>query len=193
MTEIQKLENQMYETYQKLVQLRRDSLPIEVKNYKFQTLEGETSLREMFGDKETLFVIHNMGQGCTYCTLWADGLNSFLPHLEEKYAVVLVSKDEPKIQRRFANDRGWRYRMASHNGGEYIKEQSTSTDANNPAAGNYPGVICYEKRGEKIYKKNSSPFGPGDEFCSIWNLISLAGDDESHWSPEYHYWQGPKS
>ncbi len=45
---------------------------------------------EMFGDKKQLLLIHNMGQGCRYCTLWADGFNGFLKHLESVMSVVLV-------------------------------------------------------------------------------------------------------
>jgi predicted dithiol-disulfide oxidoreductase (DUF899 family) len=54
---------------------------IEVRNYTFTTIDGETSLLDMFGGKDRLLLIHNMGQGCRYCTLWADGFNGFLPHL----------------------------------------------------------------------------------------------------------------
>ena len=61
-----------------------------------------------------------MGQACRYCTLWADGFNGFVPHLESTMAVALVSKDSPQRQREFANSRGWRFRLASHGGGDYI-------------------------------------------------------------------------
>tara|TARA_B100001123_G_C14814729_1_gene829773 strand:+ start:144 stop:287 length:144 start_codon:yes stop_codon:yes gene_type:complete len=46
-----------------------------------------------------------MGQGYRYCTLWADGFNGFLSHLEDAMSVVLISKDDPKKQRKFANER----------------------------------------------------------------------------------------
>lgn len=186
-TEIQKLEKTFFETYKKLVQLRRDNPEVEVKNYTFKTLEGETTLLDLFAGRDTLFLIHNMGQGCTYCTTWADGLNPFVPHLESKFAVAMVSKDDPETQRRFANDRGWRFRMASHGGSTYALEQTTAAP-DNPAAGNYPGMVCYMRKGNKIYRKNKVQFGPGDEFCSLWNVLSLAGLDEESWAPKYHYW-----
>jgi len=91
----------------------------EVRNYTLTTIEGEVSLLDMFGVRDKLLLIHNMGQGCRYCTLWADGFNGFLPHLESIMSVVLVSKDPPEVQRNFANSRGWRFRLASHGGGEY--------------------------------------------------------------------------
>jgi predicted dithiol-disulfide oxidoreductase (DUF899 family) len=62
-----------------------------------------------------------MGQACRYCTLWADGLNGFVPHIESK----------------FANSLNWRFTMVSHGGGEYIKEQTVI-----PSEENMPGMRC---------------------------------------------------
>jgi predicted dithiol-disulfide oxidoreductase (DUF899 family) len=184
--EIQKLEKEIYDLSLKLAELRKVSTPIEVKNYKFQTLSGEVSLLDLFAGKDQLFAIHNMGQGCRYCTLWADGFNSSLSHLEDRFSVVLMSKDSPELQRKFANSRGWRFRMASHGGGEYIQEQTVQ-----PPQPNMPGIVCYERKGDRIFKKNASVFGPGDQFCSTWHILSLAGVSENEWTPQYNYWQRP--
>jgi predicted dithiol-disulfide oxidoreductase (DUF899 family) len=127
-----------------------------------------------------------MGQACRYCTLWADGLNGFLPHLEDRFSVVLLSKDSPELQQRFAHSRGWRFRMASHGDGAYNLEQSVM-----PGTANYPGIVCYQREGGKILRKNSTVWGPGDQFCSIWPILSLAGIGEDNWTPQYSYWQRP--
>lgn len=174
MNEIQKLEKDLWDISRKLQTLRQDAPPVPAENLGLKTLSGEVSLLDLFGGKEKLLVIHNMGQGCRYCTLWADGINGFLPHLEDKFSVVLVSKDSPETQRNFANSRGWRFRMASH-----------------PDMGNEPGIVCYERQGDKIFKKNSSEFGPGDAFCSLWHIISLGGLGEDGWTPQYQYWKAP--
>lgn len=185
-TEIQKMEEQIMELNGKLLKLRKETRPTEVRNYTFKTLDGETTLLKLFGDKKILFAIHNMGQGCRYCTLWADGMNAFLPHLEDQAAVVLFSKDAPEIQRRFANSRGWRFRLASHGGGDYIRDQSVKDGAEN-----MPGMVCYIREGDKVFKKNSTVWGPGDEFCPQWHILSLAGLSEDDWTPQYGYWQRP--
>ena len=49
LSEIRKLENELYEGYKKLVQMRRDTPPTEVQNYTFKTLDGETTLFNLFG------------------------------------------------------------------------------------------------------------------------------------------------
>lgn len=186
--EIREIEQQIHQLMEKLAKLQQTNRGDEVKNYSFSTLQGESNLLELFGENDKLLVIHNMGQGCRYCTLWADGFNGFLQHLESTISVVLVSKDKPKIQRKFANSRGWRFRLASHGGGEYIQEQSVMEDSNN-----MPGAVVYERDGNKIFRKNDCVFGPGDIYCSMWSLLGLAGMDSNTWTPQYSYWQRPKS
>jgi predicted dithiol-disulfide oxidoreductase (DUF899 family) len=159
----------------------------EVRNYTFTTIQGEVSLLDMFGVRDKLLLIHNMGQGCRYCTLWADGFNGFLPHLDSIMSVVLVSKDPPEVQRNFANSRGWRFRLASHGGGEYLQDQALSDDYDN-----MPGDVVYERKSDVIFRKNSSTFGSGDLYCPMWGLLALAGLGEEEWTPQYNYWCRPK-
>ena len=184
--QIQQIEKQIFELTQELNTLRKDDRGTEVRNYEFATLDGKLSLLDLFAGKSKLLAIHNMGQGCRYCTLWADGINPFIPHLESALSVVLLSKDEPEVQRRFANSRGWRFRTASHGGGDYIKEQTVM-----PGADNMPGAVVYEREGDTIYRKNSAIFGPGDLYCSMWNFLGLAGLGEADWTPQYNYWTRP--
>jgi len=184
--EISDLESKIYELTGQLNALRKAEQGAEVNNYSFATQAGDSSLLELFGEHKTLLVIHNMGQGCRYCTLWADGLNGFLPHLESVISVVLVSKDAPELQRQFANSRGWRFRLASHDGGEYLQEQSVQE-----GGGNMPGAVVYTRDGDTIWRKNAVTFGPGDMFCSAWNLLAMAGLGEDTWTPQFAYWRRP--
>jgi predicted dithiol-disulfide oxidoreductase (DUF899 family) len=184
---VTELEKQIYELTMELNTLRRSQSGSEVKNYTFDTQTGEAALLDLFGEHDTLLLIHNMGQGCRYCTLWADGFNGFLPHLESAMSVVLVSKDAPELQRQFANSRGWNFRLASHGGGEYMAEQSVMD-----SGGNMPGAVVYTRDGNTILRKNSVVFGPGDRFCSAWNLLALAGLGEDKWTPQFSYWHRPE-
>ena len=186
MNEIQQLEQEIQEKIVRLNELQKSAPLTPVKNYEFKTLDGSTTLLQLFGDKTKLFAIHNMGQGCRYCTIWADGLNAFLPHLESEFAVALLSKDSPEVQRTFANARGWRFRMSSHGGGDYIREQSVV-----PGQTNMPGMVCYERKGDQIFKKNVAVFGPGDLYCPVWNVLALAGVGEAEWHPQFSYWKRP--
>jgi len=128
-----------------------------------------------------------MGQGCRYCTLWVDGFNGLVGHLESAMSVVLVSKDDPETQRRFANSRGWRFRLASHGGGDYIREQTVMEEMDN-----MPGAVVYERAGDKIIRKNDCIFGPGDLYCAMWSLLGLGGLGDEDWTPQYAYWTRPE-
>ena len=102
-------------------------------------------------------------------------------------ALVLVSKDDPELQRRFANSRGWRFHLASQGGGEYIKDQTVMEGADN-----MPGAVVYERRGAQIFRKNSCVFGPNDLYCSIWPFLGMAGMNDSNWTPQFKYWSRPQ-
>ena len=183
---IRELSQQIFDLGQELLKLQKEVAGAEVPDYRFSTLDGEVSLKELFSGHDKLLAIHNMGQGCRYCTLWADGLNGFLPHLESAMAVVLLSRDDPATQRRFANSRGWRFRLASHGGGDYIREQSVTEGQSN-----MPGVVAYELRDGAVFRTNSAEFGPGDQYCSLWNFIGLAGLNEASFTPQFNYWKRP--
>jgi predicted dithiol-disulfide oxidoreductase (DUF899 family) len=186
--EIQALEQQIVELNAKLIEMRGAQQGERVPNYEFQTLSGGTSLLDLFGDNDRLLAIHNMGQSCRYCTLWADGFNGLLTHLESVMSVVLLSPDPPQLQRTLANSRGWRFRLASHDGGNYIVEQTVLAGENN-----MPGAVIYQRDGEGILRRSSAVFGPGDAYCSMWSLLGLAGLSEADWTPQFSYWRRPES
>jgi predicted dithiol-disulfide oxidoreductase (DUF899 family) len=187
MTEAETLEAEIMEKAQKLTALRAAETPVEIRDYEFETLSGKTTLSALFAGREKLLLIHNMGQGCRYCTLWADGINGILNHLEDAFSVALVSKDPPDVQRRLAQDRGWRFRMASHAGGAYLKDQSVG-----PEGANYPGCVVYEQKGGRIFRRSKTAFGPGDLYSPMWHFLSLAGIGQNDWTPQFHYWRRPQ-
>lgn len=185
--DIKQLEKKIYELSAELQQLQKSQPGIEVPNYEFDTTDGKITLLDLFGKHDKLLAIHNMGQGCRYCTVWGDGINGFIPHLESVLSVVMLSKDSPEVQRQFSNSRQWRMRMASHSGGKYMSEQVATENGSN-----YPGAATYERRGNKIVKLNASYFGPGDQYCSMWNFLGLAGIGTAEFTPQFNYWLRPK-
>lgn len=180
--EIEALAKEIYDKTLALNALRADYAGEPCEDYTFTTEAGEVRLSELFGEHDRLLVIHNMGQGCRYCTLWADGINGLLPHLESAMAVVLVSPDAPAAQRTFANSRGWRFRMASHGGHRYAKEQYVMQPG-------MPAAVAYRRDGQALFRMSETPFGPGDMFCVQFNLLALAGIGS--FTPQYRYWSRP--
>ena len=135
---LRELETQLVALNNEIEKVRAEQTPVEVENYAFQTLNGEVTLMDLFAHRAQLLLIHIMGRQCPFCTLWADGINGYLPHLE---SVTLVSHETPEYQRKFAIDRGWRFNLASHGGGQYIKDQCVIGQADN-----YPGVGIWWRR-----------------------------------------------
>ena len=96
--EIRTLEDQIKELKSRLAEARRRTSEQPVSTYTFKNFDGsDVSLSQLFGDKSDLLVVHNMGKGCRYCTLWADGFNGFVPHLENRGAFVVMSNDPPSV------------------------------------------------------------------------------------------------
>src|SRR5262245_21731635 len=61
---------QIGELRQKMRDVQAAVEPEAVKDYTFRRASGgSVRLSELFGEKVDLFVIHNMGQSCPYCTL----------------------------------------------------------------------------------------------------------------------------
>ncbi|WP_408010545.1 DUF899 family protein [Pseudalkalibacillus sp. A8] len=137
------------------------------------------TLQELFLDKDELIVIHNMGKGCNYCTLWADGFNGVYHHLIERAEFVVSTPDEPNVQEDIAAERGWRFPMVSTKGTTFKSDMGFEKDGSY-----YPGVSTFRK-GEngEIYHYAHAPLGPGDDFCSVWPLFEMLPDREGTFKP----------
>src|SRR5688500_3885659 len=80
---------------QKLAELRRQAPRKRVENYALKdSVGGDISLSSLFGNKSELILVHNMGLGCPSCTMWADGFNGLVPHLEDRASFVVESMEE---------------------------------------------------------------------------------------------------
>ena len=166
----------------KMRELQRSVESEEVNDYEFSTSEGKVRLSELFGDKEYLFVIHNMGAGCRYCTLWADGFNGILRHIEDRAAFVVASPDEPAAQQKFKTARGWRFRMVCCLDTSFARDMGYRGDD-----GWLPGVSVFRKRGQRICRVSDTSFQPGDDFYAIWHLFDLLPEGANGWQPQYTY------
>ncbi len=165
------LEDKIRLAKQELAQARRQRTPEPVRNYTLtDTFGAPIRLAQLFGAKNELLVIHNMGVKCSHCTLWADGFNGVLKHLENRVAVVLESPDDPRVQRKFAADRGWLFRMVSSRGTSLRKDLGYADAKNNP----WPGLsVLTRTKDGKITRVSHSGLGPGDNFCVVWDIFDL--------------------
>ncbi len=173
---------------QKLAELRR-RLPHEpVSDYQLQGADGPVSLSALFGEKEDLILVHNMGSGCSYCTMWADNFNGVAHHLQDRAAFALVSADSPSAQQEFARGRGWRFPIYSAAGSTFTAEMGFQSPAGGFMSGYQPGVSVFRKSDDgSITRVAKDHFGPGDPYCGAWHLFNLLPDGWNGWDPQLDY------
>lgn len=156
--------------------------PEPVEDYAFTTGRGPRRLSELFGKHRDLFVIHNMGSSCPYCTLWADGFNGLYPHLRNRAAFVVASPDPPSVQQRFARGRGWRFPMVSHAGTTFAADMGYRS-----RTGWRPGISAFQRASAGVVRVSDTSLSPGDDFCALWHMLDLLPEGRAGWQPKLSY------
>jgi predicted dithiol-disulfide oxidoreductase (DUF899 family) len=174
---------QIAELRKKMREIQAAIEPEAVAGYTFATQGGTMRLSDLFGTKDDLIVIHNMGASCAYCTLWADGFNGVYDHLANRAAFVVCSPDAPETQQRFAAGRGWRFPMVSHAGTNFAADMGYRSES----GGWLPGVSVFRRDGDRIVRVSDTGLGPGDDFCPVWHLLDLLPGGAKGWSPRFSY------
>lgn len=177
---VRALERQLLELKESLARARAEAAPQPVQNHSFQTADGPRTLSDLFGDQDDLFIIHNMGQSCSYCTLWADGFSGYQRHLTQRAAFVLVSPDAPATQEQLAAARGWTFPMAQ----DATRQFTTAMGMWSEEEGWWPGVSAFHKNEDgSVVRTGTTMFGPGDDFCMVWPMFELLQGGAKGWEP----------
>mgnify|MGYP001561338702 CR=1 FL=1 len=156
-----------------------------IANYSFKDFNNNNVyLSDLFNDKKELLLIHNMGKQCPYCTMWADGFNGVLKHLEDKVSFAVISKDSPKIQKEFYLKRRWKFKMLSAKDNSFMKDMGFE----NKKGGPLPGVSVFQKNKEgKIFRVAKDEFDIGDNYCIVWHFFDLLPSGSKDWEPKFDY------
>jgi predicted dithiol-disulfide oxidoreductase (DUF899 family) len=170
--------------------LRRRRPRERVKDYELADWEGgRVRLSGLFGGRDRLILVHNMGKDCPFCTMWADGFVGYLPHLESRAAFVVTSPDEPRAQRELAESRGWTFPMLSAHGTSFVDDMGFL----DPREGLMPGVSVFTKEPDgSIWRVARAEFGPGDDFCPVWHFFDLLPEGVAGWEPRFSYGDAPE-
>lgn len=157
--------------------------PQPVEDYALATSEGTVRLSELFGAKHDLIAIHNMGASCRYCTLWADGFNGIYAHLADRAAFVVATPDPPAGQRKFAESRGWRFPMVSHQGTSFAADMGYRSEK----GGWLPGISVFRRDGKRVLRVADTPLHPGDDYCALWHMFDMLPGGPGDWEPKFKY------
>lgn len=156
-------------------------------DYELKDSEGNSVLlSSLFGDRSELLVIHNMGKGCSYCTLWADGFNGLTKPLNDRVPFVLISPDVPSVMKEFASSREWKFKCISAFESDFTKDAGFSIHKDGKEYF-YPGVSAFVKKDGQLFRANKDYFGPGDMYCSVWHFFDLLPKPEKAWHPKFIY------
>lgn len=166
-----------------------------------EIVEGErraVRLSELFRDPDKpLVLMHFMygkaqTQPCPMCTLFADGYDGAIPHLEQRANfAVLVAGDVGDFAE-YAATRGWaNLRLVS------AKDSSVKRDLGfeTPEGGQIPGVSVYERRAEGgvVHFYSQSAFVPDrgfrmmDLLSPVWHFLDLTPDGRGDFMPSTSY------
>ena len=185
--EVIKIGEQIEGLRKKMVEIQKSTPDEEIKNYEFTGPNGTTTLNDLFGTKNELIMVHNMGQGCSYCTLWADGFNGFTEHFNDRAQMVLSTPDDFKSFSSFAEKRGWKFQYFSTDGMDFPKDMGFFGDYGNGKEGPHPGLSFFYKKDGKIFRNASDNLGPGDQYCSIWHMFDMLKEGKNDWNPKQSY------
>lgn len=186
--EIEAIQKQIFESRMRIVEILRNSAQPITKPYRLlDSNNREVSIADLFGDKDDLILIHNMGKGCRYCTLWADEINGISKHLENRAALAVVSPNPPDVQKEFAQSRGWRFRMFSDRDMDFSMDMGFAYEKDGKRHAN-PGYSTFHREADgSISRIGYDEFGPTDMYSGIWHFFELLKEGENGWEPQYEY------
>jgi predicted dithiol-disulfide oxidoreductase (DUF899 family) len=185
---IRSLQKEIMEKQAKVNELMRSRAAEPVADVTFKGAgNADVRLSELFGDKDDLIVIHNMGRSCVYCTLWLDGFSGMHDHFTSRAAFVVVSPDTPNVQAEFAASRSWPFTMVSNADSGFTQAMGMATEQDGKT--HYaPGFSTFKKNPDgSIERVANSWFGPGDMYCGIWHMFDVLDGGAKEWAPRFAY------
>jgi len=185
----------------------RQEMPWEevTKNYVFQRLDGtDVSLAALFREgKDDLIVYHFMfdptwDEPCSFCSMWSDGYNGFLPFILDKVNFAVVAKAPPAKLKATADLKGWKFDFLSSGGSDFnhdfhVEKAEGEFKGYNYGSGwpwaatQYPGLSVLTKRNGKIFHTYSTYSRGLETSNSAWAIFDLLPFGRDGWGPKHRH------
>jgi predicted dithiol-disulfide oxidoreductase (DUF899 family) len=133
------------------------------KSYRFQTLDGEKSLSDLFDGRSQLLVYHFMlapdwEAGCAGCSFLSDHLDGALPHLtHHDVSLTAISRAPLDVIDAYRSRMGWRFPWVSSYNSDFNYDYGVSWTPEQLASGR----IFYNFAEEGIEVRDDGTESPG--------------------------------
>jgi predicted dithiol-disulfide oxidoreductase (DUF899 family) len=150
----------------------------------------ETSLRELFGEHDSLFVYHLMfhpddEKPCAMCSMWVDGLHGVAHHITRHTSFAVIGKAPLPKLREWARRRGW-------DGVRILSSHQTTFNADMNAeradGAQRPMVSVFTAEGDEVRHFYTLPAnflddaqGGIDPLSPVWNVLDLLPQGRGDW------------
>ncbi|HET6501505.1 MAG TPA: DUF899 family protein [Amycolatopsis sp.] len=158
--------------------------------------ERTTTLRELFGDHETLVIYHLMfhpddDTACPMCSLWVDGFHGVVHHLKQRTAFAVVAKAPLPQLRQWALRRGWDgLRILSSHGTSF----NADLNAERADGDQRPMISVFTADGERVRHFYTLPANFLDDsergidlLSPVWNVLDLLPAGRGDWYASNSY------
>jgi len=148
-------------------------------------------LSELFGKTDSLIVYNLMfapedSAPCPMCTLWVDGYNGVMRHVNDRTTMAVASRAPIEKLRALRDARGWtNLRLVSS-----PKEYSRAIGSENEDGSQNPVMTVYRRdsNGLSLWYRSCAEF-PDESYRGIdllspvWNLLDLLPEGRGDWFP----------
>jgi predicted dithiol-disulfide oxidoreductase (DUF899 family) len=156
-------------------------------------------LSELFSASDRALVVQHVMYGkaqttpCPMCTMWVDGLNAVLPHIEQNADYVVASAADPEALRAHARTRGWtnvrplscgdntfQYDLGAEDE-EGVQDSTVSVFTLDPDGTPRHVYSCHPRMADDIAERGIDLLSP------VWHLLDLTPHGRGDWYAELQY------
>jgi predicted dithiol-disulfide oxidoreductase (DUF899 family) len=132
------------------------------------------------------------------CTLWADGYDGVVPHLEQRVNFAVAVAGDLAAMREHARSRGWRHlRIVSSQGTSFKRDLGFEDEAGAQMPGVSVFVLGADGRPRHFYtgaaRMAPEHYRGMDLLSPLWNFLDLTPHGRGDFMPRLSYFQRPSS
>jgi predicted dithiol-disulfide oxidoreductase (DUF899 family) len=169
------------------------------KDYRFEGLNGEVGLEDLFGDHDTLVVYSMMygprrKEGCPMCTSLLSSWDPEVPHLEQRIALAVMARSPYARIANYGRERGWKnLKLYSDLSGDFTQDFVGERDADMPAYTVFTrkdGALrhFYSAEGNKEMADPGQDAHNAPDMNPLWIILDTTPEGRgTDWYPKLNY------